>query len=98
MKIQELLSDDSKWTQRANARAADTTKRPPRSPEAMCWCLVGAFLKCYAPGTPEYCDANLRLSLALQVIDRKAPSVADWNDKPERTFKEVQALIKKADI
>ncbi len=48
MKIKELLSDESKWTQYCMARDSHNSPVEWYGPNAVKWCLVGAIHKCYA--------------------------------------------------
>ena len=93
MKIQELLSDETKWTQGADVR--DKLNDPLGSiddPEACKFCLFGAIYKCYSETK----------SLTI-IIDRVRTRLNDygistWNDHPDRTFQDIQKLIKDLDI
>ena len=40
-----LLSDSSKWTQHAHARGAGGEAVKPTSPDATCWCVLGALAR-----------------------------------------------------
>lgn len=93
MKVHELLTDASRWTQGAMARSSDD--RPLTVSLALddgCkFCLVGALIKCYPLGA--------RVSLELgNIRARVGGSPAVWNDDPRRTFAEVLALVVELDI
>ena len=45
--VLQLLSDPKHWTQDANARNSKGVKCELDSPDAQCFCLVGAIYKCY---------------------------------------------------
>jgi hypothetical protein len=47
VKIRELLSDPTRWTQHVSARNVQGDPVHPRSEEACAWCLLGAMHKCY---------------------------------------------------
>jgi len=80
MKVGELLSDPSRWTQCATGRNAagipliqlmtpghgQFPMRPlAESPDAVCWCLRGAILKCY-PDDREACAVMIRADEAAR--------------------------------
>lgn len=96
MKMHELLSDPSKWTQGAVARDYKGKPVYPDHEEAVCWCPVGAAQKCY----PEY-------QQALEVGDRireriygepRQFGLPQWNDAPGRTFEEVRQVLLELDV
>ena len=93
MKVRELLSDESKWTQ--NAWGRDATGRPvlwaPKT--AVCWCLIGAIETCYPrPGEATPIDNKVRDAIGGGLM------ISKWNDAPERTFAEVKALVERLDV
>lgn len=91
MKIKELLSDESKWTQGAHARDKDEIPVNSQSPEAVRWCLVGAWEKCYPPRSYGEWEAWEALS------KRFAPrSVSTANDS--LTFAEIKAELDDLDV
>ena len=111
MKIQDLLSDPSKWTTKAFARDAhgiifdvkrvsnNVTRDAVNDPSATCWCLVGAVAKCY----DEMPEAILPGTVLQRIANEIAPLASvsgsiiwDWND--HATFADVRALIEKLDI
>ena len=91
MKIKELLSDPTKWTQRVLARNEDRLEVVSDSNDAICWCLMGAFIKCY-PDKDISSDEWQKLSIAC---DRQ---VTIWNDDVERTFDEIKELVERLDL
>lgn len=88
MKIRELYTDKSKWTQGANAR--NELGALCRFDLGTCFCLMGAATKCY--GFHESTNILLRINKAL------SGSVVDWNDAPERTFEDVKELVERLDV
>ncbi len=91
MKVRDLLTDESKWTQHLYARDANGVTTDLSGPYATCWCLVGALERCYGM-TPEFSLAYTRLAR------RTVNGVTEWNDTPTRTFTEVRALVEELDI
>ena len=95
MKIRELLSDESKWTQRAPAKTS--LGRPVNSdnPEAVCWCIAGAARHCYG----DTFETNEILRRVCNKLEISAfLGYIDWNDAPDRRFEEVKALVNALDI
>ena len=99
MKISELLSSPEKWTQRSYARDALGGTVQTRSKDAVCWCLVGALLKCYS-GDAAFGDVNASLEAAIRRRQTKGtiPTLASWNDLEGRTFAEVRAIVEEAGV
>jgi hypothetical protein len=93
MKIKELLTDESKWTQNAGARDKEKIPVPPKSEEAVCWCLFGAILKCYGEDKEVYNRLDKYILYNLTGM-----GIFSYNDNPKRTFKDIKALIEKLDI
>lgn len=91
MKVQDILTDESKWCQMA--WFLDTKGRQVLNHrDAVKFCLQGAFQKAYAVGELQpWLDARKKLQ-------EKIGSAIDWNDHPSRTFAEVRALIVELDI
>ncbi len=101
MKIRELYTDASKWTQTFAAR--DINGRPVEtdSPNATCFCLIGALMKCdgIKLRTADSLTAFLRDSPSYQKIKEKVGgSILHWNDQSGRTFAEVKALVEELDV
>lgn len=88
MKVQELLTDPSKWTKEAYARDINGKPVGTKSTEVSCFCLSGAIDRCYQD------SANIRLKIHSYLHE----SIPVWNDAPERTFEDIQQLIKELDI
>lgn len=89
MKVQELLSDRTKWTQNSFARDELDESAPLNSPDAVCWCLVGALIKCY--GGEQATKLQERISAHLKIN-----SVLVWND--DATYEQVIAVVKELDL
>lgn len=100
MKVQELLTDESKWTQDTSARARDGKPVSPQSQRAVCWCLVGAIVRCY----PSDDDNLAAFNKARRVIEPLIPFYSDtfgavvsmYNDSA--TFADIRRVIEQADI
>lgn len=91
MKIAELYSDKTKWTQGSIARNPKGIARALwNADDACCWCLMGALQKCY----PEIEQARKTFCQ----IENKVGNIFKWNDNPKRTFSEVKALVEELGI
>ena len=84
----ELLSVPERWTKRVSARATDGKSCPIDSPNATCWCIVGALGKITDYALPDECTDVLREGLP--------GSLVSFNDAPERTHAEVLARFDEA--
>ena len=90
MKVKDLLTDESKWTQGAFARNSEGYSVHINSCFASCWCLLGAIELCYPSTYPGVANA---------VVDAVGGcDIHRWNDDPKRTFAEVRELIERLDI
>ena len=93
-RAQELIG--SGWTQGADARAADGTPVDPWSAEATAWSLLGALVAALEQGEAQ--DEALPLTELALALDALAgfvddDSLARWNDNPERTGAQVEAIL-----
>lgn len=93
MKVKELLSDKSKWTQKTLARNKEGIAVSYLSPTAFSFCLVGAVEKCYSLE-----DKQKAYKVLSRIVERTRFDPAYWNDSPGRTFEEVKALVEELDI
>lgn len=92
MKIQDILTDESKWTKGANARHANGNPIGPEEANAACWCLNGALIKAYDESIE---GRQVRYKICIELSTH---SFSPWNDAPERTFADVRKLIEELDI
>jgi hypothetical protein len=94
------------WTQNAYARDRDGVTVDSNSPEASCWCVMGALGEDVADffAQPDvvvsvYCRLH-RLCEVSDIAEENTitfGSLSDWNDYPDRTKKEVLEVFKKAE-
>lgn len=89
MKVHELLDAPEKWTQAAYAKNAQGERVEYCEPEAVCWCLEGAMMRCYG--------ADFIKKLAT-VETHLSSEITHWNDQPSRTFEQVRAIALELDI
>ena len=96
MKVIKLLYKSKNWTQGTFAKDEAGNPCNPFSKAATCFCLLGAFNKCYKED-PDY---EAKLNKLYEDLKEKTgfTSVVDWNDSKKRTFKEVKALLKELDV
>lgn len=102
MTVQELLSDESKWTKGTFARDENNCNIDPYSKGAICWCIKGAIMRCYE-GDDEYWHANneIRAAIAkLKYFDKPTINIniMGFNDNPNTTFADIRRVIEEADI
>jgi|SRR5579859_290999 len=69
-------------------------------PDASCFCLRGAVQRAVGP-SGGWASIDLAERFICQALAKpgerpEAVSIANWNDKPERTIKEVRAAVRKA--
>lgn len=84
MRLSELLNSADKWTHTFLARDADGLSVLPQDPKAVCWCLLGAVIKCKIQ----------KFSTFTNVVRKhtKFDSVAMFNDQTT-SFEKVQEII-----
>ncbi len=94
MKVYELLHSPERWTKDFLAKTEDRMEgREPHDSDAVCWCALGAILKCY-PDT--WIDVVRRVLDAL--IARGYQGIEEWNDSPLTKYEDVIALFKELDL
>ena len=88
MKISKLFSDRSKWCQHALAVDADGHRCDPWAVGAVKWSFYGALIRCYE-------NIEERVSKSMMINKRLALIcfIDNWNDKKERKFEEVKAIV-----
>lgn len=101
MKIQQLLATPDKWTKGALARTKEgvptfellaectTEYNMTNHPEAVCWCLKGAAVKCYPDNYNEIC---------AKIRNYTNGGVWTWNDLEGTTFQDIRELVEKLNI
>jgi hypothetical protein len=93
MKIRELLSDESRWTQRTDARDDRGAPCNPSSRYARRWCLLGAISKCYDGDLFIYNRIENHLGVDCH---GKSIFVSKFNDT--HTYVDIKALVDELDI
>ena len=93
MKIKELLSDESKWTQGCMARDEQDVLVPVFSDNAVCWCLGGAVVKCYFTHERDRIGERLRKALPSPFA-----GITQFNDNEQTTFHDIKTLLELADV
>jgi hypothetical protein len=86
------------WCQGAEALDADGGPTNPWSPVAVRWSLLGALVAAVDlppdPPLPDLGPLRRALAALADVIDE--PSLARWNDAPERAQEEVLKIVEAA--
>ena len=112
MTLQELFTDESKWTKGASARNEEGVLCPPHFSEARSWCLMGAINLCCRHDFDER-KATIHalknaitggrpndLSTAIQ--EKNTPNevveISRFNDSPETTFADIRKVIEEANV
>jgi hypothetical protein len=86
MKVQDLLTDESKWLQHMAVDEGQTA-----------WCLVGAISHCNHESAP-YNAALERVRNVLRFSRLSIVDIVEWNDAPTTTFADIRRVIEQADI
>ena len=98
MKVKDFIRKDN-WTQRALARDSEGgIYNWPYSENIYRWCLSGMILLCYREDGLQH---NILAKVKQYLIDTDRESdgnIGRWNDRPERTWHEVQQLSQELDI
>jgi hypothetical protein len=100
MKVKDILSDPSKWTQGAAARNKRGELCSVLSPDATRFCILGAIARVYR-SRKSMRECERRVAAAIEALGGRitySTEIGDWNDNPYRVFEEVRQVIKKADI
>lgn len=90
MKVQDILTDESKWCRCHNATDRYHRDVPAGSKKAKRFCLYGAVLRTTKRG-PK------REAVLKKIRDHVENSIIHWNDT-RRSFKSVRDLIEDLDI
>ncbi len=101
MKVKELLTDASKWTQKAYKRDANGDGECAEE-LAVCWCLEGALRHCYDHCYNRYdvgfVHSRARCHLLNYCKIEHGVDHIIWNDLPTTAFEQVKALVNELDI
>jgi hypothetical protein len=92
--VRELLSAPERWTKGYGARNSEGTPVDSFSPDACCWCLVGACAR--VTEANEAGNSGRFDVLRASLRPKAGPCLVRLNDAPERTHAEILAVIDKA--
>lgn len=92
MKVKELLISEDVWTTQHLARNINGESTYSQDIDAVCWCLLGAIGNCYM------LNEHKRKQVINKVESHLKMGIAEWNDKPERTFDDVRNLVLELNI
>lgn len=100
MKIRELFSDESKWTQNSYARDKNGDATSYNDSDAVCFCLAGALFLCYQDWEWKLIQNRIddELRRLLEEPATSEISAIMWNDHYSTTFADVKALVERLDI
>ena len=90
MKIKDLLTDETKWTQDTNARDDKNKAVGATDPTACKWGLVAAVLLCYRPNGRHY---GIFDSICRRLNVANSAEINTWNNNPNRTFNDISKII-----
>lgn len=76
----ELIRDESRWCQRAQAVNADGWPVPPRRPEAVRWCASGALIRAHISGDEQMALWRATDALFPEVGVGISPAIVAVND------------------
>jgi hypothetical protein len=105
MKAHELLNSPHIWCQESPAETGQGKKVPALDPRAVKWCALGAIQKIYHPNQWE--EAMDKVLRALSVSERgiarltesdKVCCLMEWNDDRGTSFRQIQEVLKEADV
>lgn len=77
---QNLISDESKWTQKAYARNKKGQVVGARNKEACSWCSLGALSVAAPMGSSAWIRASDYLDRAAARLSKKSVNVWEFND------------------
>ena len=105
MKAYELLNSPDIWCQESPAETAQCKKVYAVDPRAVRWCALGAIQKVYPPVQwEEAMDSVLRAlcvsekGIARMTESDKACCLMEWNDDRGTSFRDIQEVLKEADV
>ena len=93
MKVKELLANERHWTQGTFARDAKGQEIGALFPEAACWCLRGALMRCYGEVGPAHWQAENRIK---EVLGNNG--IVRFNDDESTTHADVLRVLEAADV
>lgn len=91
--LQARLANPDHWTRRELARQADGSPCSPISPEAVCWCLLGARENVAASWPWPIQQPVLEATALVRQCLISDCEIASWNDRFVRTHADVLALL-----
>lgn len=97
MKIKDLLDSPEKWTKRAFARDKTGGVVSEFSDDAVCWCLLGAAVKCHNYND-EFAHACEKLEQAVDTLFSHFGQASVFNDAADTTFADVRKVLELADV
>jgi len=74
------------WTQKAYARSEDGSSVAYNSPDAVCWCPIGAIV---AVDSSLGRASDQAVKIFAETVETSTSKLTQWNDTPDRTQDEV---------
>jgi hypothetical protein len=97
MTLQELFSDESKWTKGASARDAYGNPCRWTSKQAVCFCLYGAIAKAYADDK-EHNFKEITDKLRVYVFKQTGQPLSVFNDDFNTSFQDIRRVIEAVNV
>lgn len=93
MKIKELLANPRAWTKGVLARDSYGVGIAPRRPDAKCWCLMGALIRCYDVDSERHEALQKMMNL---VFSRSGMTLTQFNDRS--THEQVARMLEEVNV
>ena len=95
----DIVSQPGAWTQGRTARDKDGAAVASHTPEAVCFCAIGAINRAAFEASTDWAGSDLAYAMLSRQLRSDMPEalgVATWNDTPGRTQDEVANLLRRA--
>ena len=98
MKPSDVLKLKKNWVKNSYANRQDGSSCSVESDNAVCWCLVGAIMKCY-PHPKTQVEKRLKASSAMKkLFPGRTNSLLQFNDHKDTKFTDVKKVLKEAEL
>lgn|SRR5260370_40593056 len=98
MKLKDFFKTHG-WCKGAYARTKAGLSCDPNNPDAVQFCVEGAFQRLARPVGQDEVDYNESISGLRKFVQRNSGgSIEEWNDDPRMTFREVLRILTYLDI
>jgi len=94
MKVSDILCDESKWTKGALAKDKNGNKVDIHCPDAVCYCIMGAFGK-----AREFKNSIHKVWDSIyNIYGNKYKDIPDFNDSSDTTFEDIKKVLERAGL